>query len=122
MATRVPPPCLVSRETPPPWSSAIFLTRASPRPLPLVLVEKLDIDRDAFVAELRRENIGAGLHFPAVHLSTLYQALGFRAGQFPNAEYVCERILSLPLFPKMTDEDLDSVIRAVKKVIAKHLR
>lgn len=89
---------------------------------PLVKIEKLKITRDEFMAGLKKENIGTGLHYRAVHLHPYYQSLGFRRGQFPNAEYVSDRIVSLPLFPKMTDSDIEDVARAVRKVIAANLK
>lgn len=88
----------------------------------LLRTEKLRIGRDAFLAELKREGIGTGVHFQAVHLHPYYRGLGFRRGQFPNAEYVSDRILSLPLYPRMTREDLRDVVLAVKKVLARSLK
>jgi len=76
-----------------------------------VLVEH----RDAFMARLREENIGTGLHFEAVHRSTLY-APG--APSLPRTEYVCDRIVSLPLYPGMTDQDADDVLVAVRRALA----
>ena len=69
--------------------------------------------RDEFMAALRDENIGSGLHFEPVHSMTAYR----RAGEsLPETEYVGARILSLPLFPGMTDGDSDDVIAAVRRI------
>lgn len=76
-----------------------------------VLVEK----REAFMGRLREENIGTGLHFEAVHRTSLYRA---GAPSLPETEYVCERIVSLPLFPEMTDGDVDDVVAAVRRILA----
>ena len=63
---------------------------------------------------LRRRNIGSGRHYPqAVHLSPAYQSLGYRRGQFPVAEALAEELLSLPIFPGMTDEQLEALVEAV---------
>jgi len=89
---------------------------------PLVLTEKLSISRDEFMSLLKAENIGTGYHYRAVHLHPCYEKLGFRRGMFPNAEYVSDRIVSLPLFPKMTDGDVEDVIKGVRKVLAGALK
>ncbi len=86
---------------------------------PLVLVEKLSIDRDRFMEELKRENIGTGLHFKAVHHHPYYKnSLAIPPGELANADYASDRILSLPLFPRMTMDDALDVVEAVKSVIA----
>ena len=90
---------------------------------PLVRIEKLNIDRDRFMEELKKHNIGSGLHYKAIHHHSYYRdALKIPDSELPNASYASERILSLPLFPNMTDEDAKDVVEAVKEVIQKHLR
>ncbi len=87
---------------------------------PLVRVEMLSIDRDRFMAELKNENIGTGLHYKAIHHHAWYREnLPQDEGSLPNADYASDRILSLPLFPKMTLDDARDVVVAVKGVIAK---
>ncbi|GAM09762.1 putative protein [Geobacter sp. OR-1] len=88
---------------------------------PLVRIEHLKLDRDGFMAELKKQNIGTGLHYKAVHHHAWYREnLPQPAGSLPNADYASDRILSLPLFPKMTDGDARDVVAAVKDVIAKN--
>ncbi len=88
---------------------------------PLIRTEKLVIDRDAFMAELKKENIGTGLHFKAVHHHPYYRdSLNIPAGELPNADYASDRILSLPMFPTMTMDDACDVVEAVKKVIGQN--
>jgi len=88
---------------------------------PLVRIEMLAIDRDQFMAELKKLNIGSGLHYKAIHHHAWYREnLPQVEGSLPNADYASYRILSLPLFPKMTDEDARDVVGAVKEVIVKH--
>jgi dTDP-4-amino-4,6-dideoxygalactose transaminase len=85
---------------------------------PLVRIEKLAIDRDRFMAELKGHNIGSGLHYKAIHHHAWYREnLPVPTGSLPNADYASDRILSLPLFPKMTMEDAADVVEAVKAVI-----
>jgi dTDP-4-amino-4,6-dideoxygalactose transaminase len=88
---------------------------------PLVRTERLTIDRDRFMDELKKLNIGSGLHYKAVHHHAWYREhLPQPAGSLPNADYASDRILSLPLFPKMTDDDALDVVAAVKDVIARN--
>ena len=88
---------------------------------PLVRIEQLSIDRDRFMTELKKENIGSGLHYKAIHHHEYYRdSLGIRPGELPNADYASDRILSLPLFPTMTMDDAQDVVEAVKNVIAKN--
>ena len=78
---------------------------------PLINEEFAGIDRDQFIQRMKENNIGTGLHYRAVHLYPYYrQAFGFKLGDFPAAEDVCERIVSLPLFPSMTDAEHDRVL------------
>ena len=90
---------------------------------PLVRIEQLSIDRDRFMEELKKLNIGSGLHYKAIHHHSWYRAnLPQPEGSLPNADYASDRILSLPLFPTMTDEDSRDVVAAVKDVIARNRR
>jgi len=88
---------------------------------PLVRIEMLDIDRDRFMEELKKLNIGSGLHYKAIHHHPYYrEALGISDVDFPVASYASERIFSLPLFPKMTMDDGRDVVDALKAVLAQH--
>jgi dTDP-4-amino-4,6-dideoxygalactose transaminase len=89
----------------------------------LLRTERLAVDRDTIVAALRAENIGIGIHFRALHLHPFYrEAFGFMPGSYPVAEWASERLLSLPLYPRMTRDDLEDVIAALKKVLAFYAR
>lgn len=78
---------------------------------PLINAEEANFNRDDFIKEMKERNIGVGLHYRAVHLYPYYrQAFGFKEGDFPHAENVCERIVSLPLFPGMKDAEHDKVL------------
>jgi len=83
-------------------------------------VDKAGISRDEFMAELKKRNIGTGLHFRCTHLQKYYrETLGFQPGSLPNTEWNSDRICSLPLFPDMTEKDQDDVIEAIKDILAK---
>ena len=72
------------------------------------------MDRDAFMQGLKERNIGTGLHYRAVHLYPYYrEQFGFKRGDFPNAESISDRIVSLPLFPTMTNADQERVVAAM---------
>ncbi|HBV86863.1 MAG TPA: UDP-4-amino-4,6-dideoxy-N-acetyl-beta-L-altrosamine transaminase [Desulfosporosinus sp.] len=81
-------------------------------------LDKLSIDRGAFVEELKAENIGTSVHFIPLHMHPYYRdTFGYKAGDFPVAEDVFERIISLPLYPKMSMQDAQDVVDAVRRVI-----
>jgi len=81
-------------------------------------LEKLRINRNQFIDALKAENIGSGVHFTALHLHKYYrETFGFKKGDFPRAEWIGERTVSLPFYPHMTKKDVKDVIRAVKKIV-----
>lgn len=85
---------------------------------PVLVGRGLRIDRDGFVRALRAERIGANVHYAPVHLLALYrQRSSGVPGTLPVTQDVCARIMTLPLFPAMTDQDLRSVIDAVRRII-----
>lgn len=78
---------------------------------PLINDEITGMNRNEFMQAMKEKNIGTGLHYRAVHLYPYYRnAFGFNPGDFPHAENVCDRIVSLPLFPSMTDAEHDKVL------------
>jgi UDP-4-amino-4-deoxy-L-arabinose-oxoglutarate aminotransferase len=89
-----------------------------------LFVIRLDIkaagmDREIFMAELKRRNIGTGIHFKAVHKHRYYrETLHLPEGGLPNTEWNSDRICSLPLFPDMDLSDVHEVVAAVKEVLA----
>lgn len=89
----------------------------------LLNLDRLRIDRARFIEALRAENIGTSVHFIPLHLQPVYQRrFGFRRGDFPVAESVYERILSLPLYPAMTAADAQDVVDAVVKIATHYAR
>ena len=77
-----------------------------------------DTDRGRFIAAMKEQGIGAGVHYPALHLFSLYRKFGFKPGDFPHAEDVGARTVTLPLFPAMQDADVDRVCAALTSVLA----
>jgi perosamine synthetase len=74
--------------------------------------------RDNVFRALRAENIGVNVHYIPVHLHPYYKTrFGYRGGEFPHAEMAFNRLLSLPLFPEMNDQDCHDVVRALEKVM-----
>ncbi len=84
--------------------------------------ERLTADRRTILAALRAENIGVVVHYVPAYWHPYYAALGYRRGLCPRAEAAFERLLTLPLFPGMSDTDADDVIRAVGKVLGYYRR
>jgi perosamine synthetase len=81
-------------------------------------LERLRVNRAQIFAALRAENIGVNVHYIPVHLHPFYRSrFGTKPGDFPMAENAYERIISLPIFPTMTDLDADHVVTAVKEII-----
>lgn len=87
---------------------------------PLINPETAGMDRDAFMTGMKERNIGTGLHYRAVHLYPYFrERFGFERGDFPNAETISDRIVSLPLFPGMTNADQDRVLTAMRDLFNK---
>lgn len=84
----------------------------------MVRPERLRTDRDGVMTALIAENIGIGVHFRPLHLYPFYrEKYGYRKGMLPRAEFVGERVFSVPLSPKLSLGDVRSIVTAVRKVI-----
>jgi UDP-4-amino-4,6-dideoxy-N-acetyl-beta-L-altrosamine transaminase len=80
--------------------------------------EILKVGRKEIFEALRAENIGVNVHYMPLHLHPYYaREFGYRQGNYPKAERYYERAITLPIFPKMNSEDVEDIIKAVKKVI-----
>ena len=91
----------------------------------VILVEPdvLKIHRDQVIEELRQRGIGTAVHFIPLHLHPYYQRVwGYRPGQFPVAESYFERCISLPIYPGMSDGDVDRVVESLKDIASKFRR
>jgi len=77
-----------------------------------------DYNRNKFIEQMREMNIGCSVHFIPLHLHPFYKnTFGFKKGDFPNEEWVYEREVSLPLYPKMKEKDINYVIIKIKDII-----
>ncbi len=85
-------------------------------------LERLRITRGEFIARMREAGIGVGVHYPAIHLFTLYRELGWQAGDFPHAERIGRGTVTLPLFPAMTVDDVDRVCVTAARTLRENLR
>jgi dTDP-4-amino-4,6-dideoxygalactose transaminase len=83
----------------------------------LLPLERMSIGRGEFMQRLHERGIGSGVHYPAMHLFKVYRAMGYGPGQFPHAEQVGRSILTLPLFPAMSDADVERVCTAVHDIL-----
>lgn len=77
----------------------------------------LTVTRKEIFEALQAENIGVNVHYLPVYLHPYYRDLGYAKGICPNAEELYENMITLPLFPSMSNEDVNDVVVAVKKVI-----
>ena len=77
-----------------------------------------NVDRHEFIAAMRAAGIGVGVHYPAMHLFTLFRKLGYGPGDFPHAERIGRSTVSLPMFPAMHDSDVDRVLAALGPALA----
>jgi dTDP-4-amino-4,6-dideoxygalactose transaminase len=85
----------------------------------LLDTDNLKIERDDFLSRMRSRNIGVSVHYIALHLHPYYQQeFGYKCGDFPNAEWVSDRTVSLPLAANLTDQDIEDVIEVVREVVA----
>ncbi|SDJ60331.1 UDP-4-amino-4,6-dideoxy-N-acetyl-beta-L-altrosamine transaminase [Salimicrobium halophilum] len=84
--------------------------------------EIVSLSRKEIFEQLKKRNIGVNVHYIPVHLQPYYQQLGWEKGMFPVAEQLYEEIITLPLFPKMSDEDVKDVINAVFDVLGLEMR
>jgi hypothetical protein len=84
---------------------------------PLLPLDRMRIDRGGFIEAMKQQGIGIGVHYPAMHLFSLFRARGFVPGDFPTAEDIGRRTVTLPLFPAMRDEDVDRVCETLARVL-----
>jgi len=84
---------------------------------PLIPLDHLSISRSQFIEAMHAQGIGVGVHYPALHLTTLYRELGYAEGNFPNAERIGRETVTLPLFPGMQLADVDRVCGTVAQIL-----
>ncbi|HEY6281583.1 MAG TPA: DegT/DnrJ/EryC1/StrS aminotransferase family protein [Burkholderiales bacterium] len=86
---------------------------------PLLPLEHMRIGRPQFIEEMRKRGVGVGIHYPALHLFSLYRKMGYRIGDFPNAERIGQSTVTLPLFPAMSENDVDRVCESCSGILGK---
>jgi dTDP-4-amino-4,6-dideoxygalactose transaminase len=84
---------------------------------PLLPLAQLRIGRPEFIELMRGRDVGIGVHYPALHLFALYRKLGYEPGDCPHAARIGQSTVSLPLFPAMTEADVDRVSQATSEVL-----
>jgi perosamine synthetase len=91
---------------------------------PILLdLQKLTADRAQIFRALRAENIGVNVHYIPVHLHPYYREhFGYKGGEFPVAEAAYDRLISLPMFHSMSDQDVSDVVQAVARVLGYYAR
>ncbi|MBB5016829.1 hypothetical protein HNQ59_000091 [Chitinivorax tropicus] len=82
----------------------------------------LTIGRGDFIQAMHAKGIGIGVHYPAMHLFTLYRSLGWKEGDFPHAEKTGRETVTLPLFPAMECHDVERVCKAISEIVSAHRR
>jgi dTDP-4-amino-4,6-dideoxygalactose transaminase len=84
---------------------------------PLLPLERLAGGRPRFIESMKQAGIGVGVHYPAMHLFTLFRQRGCEPGDFPVSEHIGARTVTLPLFPAMEDGDVTRVCDAVSQAL-----
>jgi dTDP-4-amino-4,6-dideoxygalactose transaminase len=88
---------------------------------PLINFERAGVSRAEFIRAMHERGIGVGVHYPALHLFSLYRDMGYCEGQFPNAERIGSQTVTLPLFPAMQDSDVERVCENLRAVLRRAL-
>jgi dTDP-4-amino-4,6-dideoxygalactose transaminase len=78
----------------------------------------MSIDRDRFIRAMTAENIGCSVHFIPIYKHRFYEPLRDRSEGFPNCEAYFSRCVSLPIFPDMSDDDVDDIVSAMNRIAA----
>ncbi len=84
---------------------------------PLLPLQRVELTRSQFIQAMHERGIGVGVHYPALHLFSAYRKLGYKEGDFPNAERIGRETVTLPLFPSMQLSDVDRVCETVSDIL-----
>jgi perosamine synthetase len=87
-----------------------------------LVLERLSADRDLIFRSLRAEGIGVNVHYIPIYWHPYYERMGFQKGLCPRAEEAFSRVLTLPLYPSMTEADVGDVLTALTKVFKNYAR
>ncbi len=85
-------------------------------------IEALKINRNQFINEMNERGIGTSVHFKPIYRFTYYKNLGYQSAHYPESEWVYERSLSIPIFPGMSDKEIEFVINNTLDIIDKNKR
>jgi dTDP-4-amino-4,6-dideoxygalactose transaminase len=85
-------------------------------------LDRLSISRAGFMEQMKERGIGTGVHYPAIHLFSLYRKMGYKEGMYPHAEHYGATTVTLPLFTLMNEGDVGRVCRAVNEICEKYGR
>lgn len=86
-------------------------------------LNQLRINRNQFIKELKEKGVGCSVHWRPLHLHPYYQkSFGYRAADFPVATAEWKRLISLPIFPGMRDDEISHVVETVRQLCAQHAR
>jgi len=86
-------------------------------------LKKLSVPRDEIVKALLAENIGVGVYYPPIHLFSYFrQRYGYKVGSLPTTEAVASQIITLPVFPQLTERDIEEIYMALKKILNAYSR
>ncbi|MBN3767408.1 DegT/DnrJ/EryC1/StrS aminotransferase family protein [Burkholderia sp. Ac-20365] len=83
---------------------------------------RLSLTRAQFMEQMKERGIGTGTHYPAIHLFSLYRAMGYKEGMYPHAEHYGATTLTLPLFTQMNESDVARVCHAVNEICEQYGR
>ncbi len=86
----------------------------------LLPLASMDVTRKQFMEEMHAQQIGLGISYEAMHLSTLFRNIGHREGEYPNAERIAAETVTLPLHPGMNNADVERVCTTLSNIIAQH--
>jgi perosamine synthetase len=85
-------------------------------------LERISITRDEFIVKMKERGISTSVHFIPMHHFTFYKKLGLQAVDYPGAEWIFERLVSLPIYPSMSDSEIGYVIDNVIDIVSSRLR
>lgn len=84
----------------------------------ILAIEKIKISREKIIEKLKEKNIGTGIHFLSLHLQKYYKdAYNYKIGDYPEAKYVSDRILSLPLSASLNIRQIKYIVKSLKEII-----
>ena len=89
---------------------------------PLLPLDDITLSRSAFRAALDQRGIGTGVSYEAAHLATIFRRFGYHRGDLPHTERIADTTVTLPLFPTMTEADVDRVCAACAEILAAYRR